>query len=161
MIRIILFALAALLAAPSAVRAQVATASRLEPELRADVIAGNRAALQVGGGVQVPFGYYVRVGVDGALGERFDRSAVGVGGRVDVLTRFLLDPFRQSPFGLSAGAGLSARFEPGSRATPLLLVAIDVEGRRGARGWVPALQLGLGGGARIGLVLRRGEPGAR
>ena len=159
--RVPLVVLAALAVAPVPLRAQAATASRVEPELRVDVIAGDRSALQVGGGLQVPFGYYVRVGVDGALGQRFDRSAVGVGGRVDVLTRFLLDPFRQSPFGLSAGAGLGARFEPGARATPLLLVAVDVEGRRGARGWVPALQLGLGGGARIGLVLRRGEPAAR
>jgi hypothetical protein len=34
---------------------------------------------------------------------------------------------------------------------------MDLEGRRSRHGLVPALQLGLGGGVRIGVVLRRGE----
>ena len=73
-----------------------------------------------------------------------------------LLVRFLLDPFRQSAYGLSMGGGLSARAEPGDRVRPRLLLAVDLEGRRSSRGLVPALQVGLGGGVRVGVVLRRG-----
>jgi hypothetical protein len=127
------------------------------PELRADLIAGARPALQVGAGLQIPMGVYVRTGVDVAVGSRLGDAAVSsrLDGRIDVLTRFLLDPYRQSAWGISAGAGLSLRAEPGDRVRPLLLVALDVEGRRSTRGLAPAVQVGLGGGARIGVVLRR------
>jgi len=108
----------------------------------------------------------VRIGVDAAvgypLGERsVDAPTRRIDGRFDLLVRFLLDPFRQSRYGLSLGGGMSVRAEPGERARPLLLVAVDVEGRRTSSGVVPAVQVGLGGGARIGVILRRGSPGAR
>lgn len=123
---------------------------------------GNDPAIQAGVGAQIPAGTYVRLGITGAVGARAGSVADSrLDGRVDLLGRFLLDPFRQSRYGLSAGGGLSARFEPGERVKPLLLVALEVEGRRRASGWVPALQLGLGGGTRIGLILRRGLAGAR
>ena len=150
--------------APS-VRAQLPRPG-VEPEARLDVIAGHQPAVQIGGGVQVPIGYYVRVGLDAAAGVVLgDRKAlIGIpdeppgplDGRADLLVRFLLDPFRQSAFGLSVGGGVSARAEPGDHVRPRLLVAMDLEGRRSAHGVVPALQVGLGGGVRIGVVLRRG-----
>lgn len=124
-------------------------------ELRADAILGHRPALQVGGGVQLPLGYYARLGVDGLVGIRTDQVSPRADARLDLLGRFLLDPFRQSPYGLSVGGGMSLRAEPRDRVRPYLLLAAEVEGRRRASGWVPALQLGLGGGARLGVVLRR------
>jgi hypothetical protein len=163
---------AALLVATHAAGAQLPAPPRLMPELRADVIAGDRAAAHVGAGLQIPVGYYVRIGLAAAggvvLGER--EAPVGSGGdsghrgsgRVDLLARFLLDPFRQSPYGLSVGGGVSVRADQGDRARPVLLVAIDVEGRRSAGGLAPALQVGLGGGVRVGLILRRtAAPGYR
>jgi hypothetical protein len=161
------------LVAAIAATARVASAQQpagpaIAPELRADVIVGRDPAAQLGGGVQIPVGYYVRVGVVAAvgvpIGERGATTSASprrIDARFDVLTRFLLDPFRQSKYGLSLGGGMSLRAEPGERARPLLLVAFDVEGRRSNSGWVPAVQLGLGGGARIGVVLRRGALGAR
>jgi hypothetical protein len=127
------------------------------PQLRADIIAGAKPAVQVGAGLQVPLGIYVRAGMDVAAGSRIDRVSTTsrLDGRLDLLGRFLLDPFRQSKWGLSAGGGLSLRAEPGDRVRPLLLVAIDLEGRRSMRGVAPAVQMGLAGGARIGVVLRR------
>ena len=164
--------IAALLVAGRAAGAQVPAPARLVPEFRADVIAGDRAAVHAGAGLQVPVGYYVRIGVVAgggvALGER--EGPVGAGeesglrgsGRVDVLARFVLDPFRQSRYGLSVGGGVSLRADEGERGWPVLLVAIDVEGRRSARGLVPAVQVGLGGGARLGIILRRASsPGYR
>lgn len=150
--------LAALAALAPAARAQLASPS-VQPEVRLDVIAGHRPAVQLGAGVQIPMGYYVRVGVDGAVGVPTGGDAPSPrrpDARADLLVRFLLDPFRQSAFGLSLGGGLSARAEPGDRVRPRLLVALDLEGRRSAHGLVPALQVGLGGGVRVGVVLRRG-----
>lgn len=157
-------ALLALAAAPPRARAQaqLPPALHAQPEARIDLIAGAWPAVQAGLGVQVPVGYYVRVGADAAIGMRTDAvSGSRMDGRVDLLGRFLLDPYRQSAIGFSAGAGLSARVEPGERVTPVLLVAMEVEGRRRASGWAPALQVGLGGGARVGVVLRRAEARAR
>ena len=65
-----------------------------------------------------------------------------------------LDPFRQDAWGLSFGGGLSVR----ERA--YLAVIAEVEGREVA-GWLPALQLGVAGGFRAGVVVRRAVPGRR
>jgi hypothetical protein len=148
--------IATIAVSPGLSRAQALASAPVSPELRADLLFGHQSAAQVGAGLQIPLGYYARLGVTGAVGMRLDDISPRTDARVDVLTRFLLDPFRQSPYGLSVGGGIGVRAEPHERLRPVLLVAIDVEGRRSARGWVPAIQLGLGGGARLGLVLRRG-----
>jgi hypothetical protein len=158
---------AAAIVATHVAGAQSAGATGVAPELRADVIVGNRPAVQAGAGVQIPVGYYVRVGLVAAAGVRTDDAArrpastSALDGRVDLLVRFLLDPFRQTRYGFSIGGGLSARAEPGDQVRPVLLVAAELEGRRSAGGWVPAVQVGLGGGGRIGIVLRRGAAAAR
>jgi hypothetical protein len=90
----------------------------------------------------------------------------GVESRADFISRFSLDPFRQSRWAPYGGAGLSGRFrstaDGGSKA--YLLVFLGLEGPLPygqVSGWVPAVELGLGGGARIGLILRRGINGRR
>ena len=66
--------------------------------------------------------------------------------------RFLLDPFRQSRWSGYGGAGLSAlHTEHDWRG--YMLAVVGVEGPGGRR-FLPALEIGLGGGTRIGLVLR-------
>lgn len=125
------------------------------PEVRLDVLGGRTSSLQGAVGLQIPSGYYVRIGVLAGAGATLDgRDAPRAAGRVDVLARFLLDPFRQSRWGFSAGAGVSLRADPGDRVRPQLLAALDVEGRRTRGGITPALQLGLGGGVRAGVGLR-------
>jgi hypothetical protein len=159
------WAVAVAIAIASARRAsaQLPAAPPVAPEVRVDLIAGHDPAIQFGAGVQIPAGYYARIGVDVAVGTPIGAGTDvgGLDGRIDILARFLLDPFRQTAYGLSLGGGASLRAERGERARPLLLVALDVEGRRSARGVVPALQIGLGGGVRVGVVLRRGAPGSR
>lgn len=138
--------------------AQIAAPTLLEPEARADLIVGHLPTAQLGVGVQLPLGYYVRVGLDIAAGVRigaFPNAQSSATARVDLLTRFLLDPFRQSAYGLSVGGGISARAEPGDRVRPFLLAAMELEGRRRMNGWSPALQVGLGGGTRVGIIARR------
>jgi hypothetical protein len=124
------------------------------PELRVDVIGGHQSSVQGGLGVEIPAGYYARVGIIGGVGVPTSNGASGADGRLDVLARFLLDPFRQSRWGLSAGGGVSLRAEHGDRVRPNLLVAVDLEGRSNSRGMSPAFQIGLGGGVRAGVALR-------
>ena len=140
---------------------------RVSPELRGDVILGDRAAVHLGAGIQIPLGIYMRLGLTGAAGRRLEGSSSrlpgrsSASGRADILARFLLDPFRQTAYGLSLGGGLGVRIESGERVRPVLLVAVDLEGRRSSGGLVPAFQAGLGDGVRLGVVMRRGSPAGR
>jgi hypothetical protein len=123
-------------------------------EYRADGIVGRGTTVQGGAGVSVPLGIYVRLGIDGAAGATWRDQTTRASGRLDVIGRFQLDPFREMPVGVSFGGGLSVPYTDGDpRLRPYLTVVVDVEGRM--RGPVtPAVQLGLGGGTRIGIVLR-------
>jgi hypothetical protein len=99
-------------------------------------------------------GYYARISTIAgySLSERSDLIADRWRG--DIIARFLLDPFRQQRWALSIGGGLSFR-----RHTYLAAV-LDLEGpERG--GFVPAIQVGLSGGARGAVVLRRAVPQRR
>ena len=139
-------------------RQQIPVAS----EVRLDVLGGGPASVQGAVGVVIPSGYYVRIGVLAGAGATVEREGSSrAAGRVDVLARFVIDPFRQSRWGFSAGAGVSVRADPGDRARPQLLAVLDVEGRRARRGFTPALQIGLGGGVRGGIGLRWSDRRAR
>jgi hypothetical protein len=141
-------------ATPGKILAQVpapaAKASILDPEFRIDGIIARVSALQVGAGVTMVAGTYVRSGIVGALG--FSRD--GLSGRIDGIARFHFDPFRQSRWAPYGGGGISGRFDriAGARAYLLLLAGLDGPVRNGM---TPSVELGLGGGARIGVILRR------
>ena len=154
-------AAALLLLAPRASLGAQATDARLAPELRVDALGGRGTSAQIGAGVQIPAGAYVRVGVIGAVGNRWLDGGYATEGRADVLARFLLDPFRQSRWGLSAGGGVSLLAHAGDRVRPNLLVALDLEGPRWSSGVSPAFSVGLGGGVRGGVALRWGRARAR
>lgn len=142
------------LTATSALRAQGGGGPPVYAEYRADAIVGRGTAAQGGGGVSVPLGVYVRLAVDASGGATWRDGVTRASGRVDAIGRFLLDPFREVPVALSLGGGVSAPYvEKESQLRPYLVLVIDLEGRTRGR-LTPALQLGLGGGTRIGLVLR-------
>ena len=131
------------------------------PELRADLIAAPHTEVTGGAGVELPFGAYVRVGLDASAGAVWNDGSALLGGRADLITRFLLDPFREVPVGLSLGAGLTLPVEQrAGPSRPLLAAVIDLEGRRKGA-WTPALQLGLGGGVRVGFALRHSARATR
>jgi hypothetical protein len=141
------------LASAHVAHAQAEYQLRATPELSADVFHLNdRFGVEGGGGVELPVGYYVRVGVTGAAGVIASEAS----GRLDAVARFLFDPFLQQRWGLSAGAGVSLRVREGDRVRPYILTVIDLEGPHSASGLAPALQLGLGGGVRLGGALRWG-----
>ena len=141
---------------PARTNAQVVQ-QNFQSEARLDAIFARSGAVQAAYGFTVPAGIYVRTGLIAGIGA----GRHGVEGRSDLIARFSFDPFRQSRWAPYAGAGLSGRYrsklDGGSRG--YLLVFLGVEGPLplGERkGWVPAVEVGLGGGARVGLVLRQG-----
>lgn len=126
-------------------------------ETRLDGIFARSSGAEAGLGVSVPMGIYVRSGLVAGIGG----GRHGVEGRSDLISRFSLDPFRQSRWAPYAGGGISGRYRPrldgGSRAYVLIFVGIEGPLPLGrTSGWVPAIEVGLGGGARVGVVLRRG-----
>jgi hypothetical protein len=123
-------------------------------EYRADAIVGRGSAAEAGLGAVLPLGVYVRLGIDAAAGATWRDGETRASGRVDAIGRFLLDPFRETPIALSLGGGVSVPYADGDkRVRPYITAVMDIEGRM--RGPVtPALEVGLGGGARLGLVLR-------
>lgn len=146
--------LALLLRLSSAVAAQQQP-TRPYVEYRADAIFARGTTTQLGAGVVLPLGVYVRLGVDAAAGSTWRYGDTFGSGRVDAIARFLLDPFRESRLGLSLGGGVSAPIGSAVPSQPPYLTAVlDVEWGR-HRGTTPALEIGLGGGTRIGIVLRR------
>ncbi|MEP6904451.1 MAG: hypothetical protein ABI875_00130 [Gemmatimonadales bacterium] len=137
--------------APGAAGGKSARSSVFAPEFRIDGIIAGVSALQAGAGVTMVSGTYVRTGVVGGLG--FSRD--GLSGRIDGFARFHFDPFRQSGWAPYGGGGISGRFDrvAGARAYLLLLAGLDGPIKNGI---TPSVELGLGGGARIGVILRRG-----
>jgi hypothetical protein len=134
----------------------------LQVEGRIDGIFARTTGVEAGLGLTVPAGIYVRSGLVAGVGA----GRHGVEGRTDFVSRFSLDPFRQSRWAPYAGGGISGRYrsdcDGGSRA--FLLIFLGVEGGLPlgqTEGWVPAVELGLGGGARVAVMLRRGINGRR
>jgi len=152
--------LVSLLLAPAVARGQAVHFAPY-PELRADVIAAPHTQVTGGGGVEILFGAYVRLGVDASAGAVWNHGSALAAGRADLITRFLLDPFREVPIALSLGAGLTLPVQQGAGPVrPLLAAVVDVEGRRKGA-WTPALQFGVGGGVRVGFALRRSPRATR
>jgi hypothetical protein len=140
----------------------VAIGQRLgpQPELRAEIIAGDPWHLLAGAGVSIPAGIYTRLGINGAAGvARADSATLGAA-RIDGTVRFLLDPFRQSRVGLYGLAGVSGMFLESDGWTPRVLLGLGLEGR--ARwGTISSVEVALGGGARVSLVMRRARADRR
>ena len=129
----------------------------LQTEWRVDGIFARTSGVEAGVGVSVPQGIYVRTGLVGGVGV----GRHGAEGRTDLLSRFSLDPFRQSRWAFYGGGGISGRYrteeDGGSRAYLLLVVGLEGPLPLGrTEGWVPVVELGLGGGARVGIGVRRG-----
>ena len=155
------FALVLLTLGAEPALAQTPTQS-VQSEVRVDAIFARSSGVEAGFGVSVPAGIYVRTGLVGGVGT----GRRGVESRADFIARFSLDPFRQSRWAPYAGAGLSGRFRPAGDggAKGFLQVFLGLEGPlpdRQLSGWVPALEVGLGGGARVGVILRTGIAGRR
>lgn len=129
-------------------------------ELRADAIEGRYDALHIGVGGSVPASTYVRLSIVGAAGPTWRDGEATTGGRVDATARFVVDPLRQNRWTAYGVAGAGALYDARGRWRAIILVALGAEGPAlGAV--VPAVEIGLGGGVRAGVLLRRAMPGRR
>jgi hypothetical protein len=158
---VVLCSWGAIVATPGCARAQ---ADLFKPpvqfEMRADLLAGPPAGAQLGAGANVTAGSYIRIGADAALGASSRDGGAVASGRVDLVSRYLLDPFREFRLGPYVGGGFTAQWDRCANWRGDLLVIIGVEGPVHA-GWRTAVELGLGGGARLGVVLRRARSNGR
>jgi hypothetical protein len=153
--------IAALIAAPVAALAQ---ADSFKPpvqfEARIDALGGPPAGAQLGIGANIAAATYFRIGADVAAGASSRDGSAVTSGRVDVVTRYLLDPFHEFKWGPYAGGGFTAQWDRSANWRGDLLLIIGVEGPVHA-GWRTSVELGLGGGARLGVVLRRARSNGR
>jgi hypothetical protein len=132
----------------------------IQVEMRADLLAGPPAGAQVGVGANVAGGSYMRIGADAAVGALSRDGAAVASGRVDVVTRYLLDPYREFRWGPYVGGGFTAQWDHRANWRGDLLLLVGVEGPAHA-GWRTSVELGLGGGARLGVVFRRARSNGR
>lgn len=132
----------------------VAQAATLKPEVRVDVLGPRPYVWQPGVGVTRAMGYYARVSAIVGYAPRADERLLGDRWRADVIARVLLDPFREQRWAVSFGGGLSFRRET------YLAGVLDIEGPA-IRGMLPALEVGVSGGVRAGIMLRRAAAGRR
>ena len=134
--------------------------ARFQPEVRADFIAARTSAAHLGVGIAVSTGTYLRLGIVGAAGQAWHDGQSTAAGRVDGLIRFVFDPLREFRWAPYAAGGIGGIYNGQDKWRAVLVGVIGVEGP--ATGHiVPAIELGFGGGARIGVALRRAMPNRR
>ena len=141
---------------PSGASAQPARRAVM-PELRGEWV-GSSPLLLAGAGLFTDAGLYGRVGATIGAGT-YGSGPHPFVGEAALVGRFLLDPLRQAPRGVYVGAGVGVRGRRGASEQFLVAVA-GLEGR-GRGPAVPAVEVGVGGGVRVALVLRRARPGRR
>ena len=144
---------------PGAASAGAAAGSgaALRPSVGATAVFATHTLGLVSAGLEGDAGLYARLGLAASAGASTDGRAVG---EVAGTGRFLLDPLRQSSRGLYATGGLALRVEHAVRPRLFVLAGLGLEGRPVGR-VVPAVEAGVGGGARLGVVLRPVRPGRR
>jgi len=133
---------------------------RLQPEVRADYIGSRAAAAQVGFGLNVPATTYVRVGLVAALGQAWSGGDATIAGRVDGLVRFVVDPLRESRWAPYAAGGIGGIYDGSEKWRAVLVGVLGAEGPVTGR-VVPAIEVGFGGGVRVGVAFRRAMRGRR
>lgn len=151
-------ALATTLALPDGPLAQGASGPRVE--VRVEGIAAARSTVQFGAGFNAAAGNYTRWGLVAAAGVTEHAGRRRGTARLDLVARFLLDPFYESRRGLYGLAGLGVMDDGTRDPEPRVFVGVGLEGSR----WgpvMPALELTLGGGVRFAGVLRRPRASSR
>lgn len=150
----LLLLLAPLLSCAAQRAAPPARPMLLRPALRLDALIDREPGAQFALGMAVASAYNIRLEFDAGVGGVSRSQGWTSTGRFDLLARWLSDPFRQSHWGISAGAGIGQRLEAHRTAATVAIVTLGVEGPSDGR-WVPGVEIGLGGGFRAGLTVRR------
>jgi len=142
----------AALVVPRALRAQQHPVT--VPELRLDATSARIPRFELSGGAVIPVGIYVRLALTAGAGMTRQDGRYQAAARGDAIARFELDPLKQHSHGAYVGGGLSllGRNGPHVRAYLALVAGVELKQRAG---WIPSIEAGLGGGARVGLGVRR------
>ena len=135
-------------------------AQRVQPEVRADYIGSRAAAAHLGFGMNVPATTYVRLGIVGALGQAWSGGDATIAGRVDGLVRFVVDPLRELRWAPYAAGGIGGIYDGSEKWRGVLVGTLGAEGPVTGH-VVPAVEVGFGGGVRIGVAFRRAMCGRR
>src|SRR6266550_6194627 len=148
-VRLLSFVPILLAVAPIAIAIGQVPELPVQLEGRLDGIFARTPGVEAGLGFTVPSGIYVRSGLVAGVGA----GRHGVEGRTDFVSRFSLDPFRQSRWAPYAGGGVSGRYrselDGGSRGYLMILLGVEGPLPLGrTEGWVPAVEDGLGGEGR-------------
>lgn len=126
-------------------------------EARLELLAARNTTVQLGAGALWPVSPYLRVGVLAAAGVTSGPAAAdsrAASGRAEVVARFTPNPdpaARWRPYGQATAGVLAVR---GSTGRALVSVAVGAE--RSPIGAIrPAIEIGIGGGLRVAIALRR------
>ena len=147
-------------AQPAAAQRSLAGQSRVQPEARADYINARAAAAHLGVGLSVGVGTYVRLGVVAAAGQAWEDGDGMASGRVDALARFVADPLREFRWAPYAAGGVGGLYDEREHWRAVIVGVLGLEGPA-LGSVVPAVEVGFGGGTRVGVVVRRALPGRR
>lgn len=137
--------------------AAAARGQGIEPEARLDAFVARRSSLQAALGADIPVSQAMHLELAAGIGPSFaSGSGSRVSARADAVVHFLLDPrhlMRWSPY---AGGGIGARYDRGPvwRGVAILIVGVNAPKWKHA---TPFLEVGLGGGFRIGAGIRRSK----
>jgi len=137
----------------SATHAQAPVSRLPQWELRADAPLSPATGALLGAGLNVRAGWYARVGLLASAGAVRARDTWQPEQRVDAVVRFQFDPFAQRRRALYGGAGVGVRRDDDGDVVGTLLLVVGVEGAVRGR-VVPAAELTLGRGLRLGVALR-------
>lgn len=137
--------------------ARRAPAGGMSVEARAELLAARNTTMQVGAAALWPVSPYLRVGVLAAAGVTSGPATSddhAASARAEVVARFTPNPdpsARWRPYGQATAGVLAVR---GNTGRALVSVALGAE--HSPIGIVrPAIELGIGGGLRVGIALRR------
>lgn len=120
------------------------------PTARLDLIGGNPSAVQAGLGIRFPLSSEFSIGGTAGAGI----SSTGFSGRGDLFGQFSLDPYHQNTWEPYVGGGVTERLDSGGPgARTYLLGFIGANGPR-TGSIAPGVELGFGGGVRLGVTLR-------
>lgn len=135
---------------------------RVLAEGRVDAIVSRARTAQAGVGAILAAGTYARIMLGAGAGvTRRPAGDVRGSARADLTVRFLLDPLAQARWAPYLGGGLGYLDEGVRRRQGVLLLAAGIEGPRTRGGTRTAIEAGLGGGVRVGVVLRQGRADVR
>jgi len=133
---------------------------RILPELRADVVTGDVVSGQLGAGIHVNTGTYVRLALLAGAGAAWESGESGHSFRLELQGRFHLDPFRNAQYGLYGLGGLATSHDPFNDWQSRLVVGAGMELPAHEHAtW--AIEAAFAGGFRLSVVTRRLAIGQR